>query len=95
MPKTNRFRRGLAPLGVLALAVVLLCTAWLHLGWRAIDVTLEDLAGDPAALRGFTLNGRLNWNFSHDSLHFRCTTGIWTPNWCLMTRTRPFLTGRL
>lgn len=75
MPKINRFRRGLAPLGVLALAVVLLCTAWLHLGWRAIDVTLEDLAGDPAALRGFTLNGRLDWNFSHDSLHFSLHDG--------------------
>lgn len=75
MPKTNRFRRGLAPLAVLALAVLLLCTVWLHLGWRAIDVTLEDLAGDPAALRGFTLNGRLDWNFSHDSLHFSLHDG--------------------
>lgn len=75
MPKTNRFRRGFAPLAVLALAVLLLCTAWLHLGWRAIDVTLEDQAGDPAALRGFTLNGRLNWNFSHDSLHFSLHDG--------------------
>ena len=75
MPKTNRFRRGFAPLAVLALAVLLLCTAWLHLGWRAIDVTLEDQAGDPAALRGFTLNGCLNWNFSHDSLHFSLHDG--------------------
>ena len=50
MPKTNRFRRGLAPLAVLALAVLLLGTAWLHLGWRAIAGTLEDEAGDPAAL---------------------------------------------
>ncbi len=75
MPKTNRFRRGLAPLAVLALAVLLLGTVWLHLGWRAIDVTLEDQAGDPAALRGFTLNGRINWNYDNSSLHFSLHDG--------------------
>lgn len=91
MPKTNRFHRGLAPLGVLALAVVLLCTAWLHLGWRAIDVTLEDLAGDPAALRGFTLNGRLNWNFSHDSLHFSLHDGYLDTELVFDDEDAPFL----
>lgn len=91
MPKTNRFRRGLAPLGVLALAVLLLGTAWLHLGWRAADVTLEDLAGDPAALRGFTLNGRLNWNFSHDSLHFSLHDGYLDTELVFDDEDAPFL----
>lgn len=91
MPKTNRFRRGLAPLAVLALAVLLLCTAWLHLGWRAIDVTLEDQAGDPAALRGFTLNGRLNWNFSHDSLHFSLHDGYLDTELVFDDEDAPFL----
>lgn len=91
MPKTNRFRRGLAPLAVLALAVLLLCTVWLHLGWRAIDVTLEDLAGDPAALRGFTLNGRLNWNFSHDSLHFSLHDGYLDTELVFDDKDAPFL----
>lgn len=91
MPKTNRFRRGLAPLGVLALAVVLLCTAWLHLGWRAADVTLEDLAGDPAALRGFTLNGHVNWNFSHDSLHFSLHDGYLDTELVFDDEDAPFL----
>lgn len=91
MPKTNRFRRGFAPLAVLALAVLLLCTAWLHLGWRAIDVTLEDQAGDPAALRGFTLNGRLNWNFSHDSLHFSLHDGYLDTELVFDDEDAPFL----
>lgn len=91
MPKTNRFRRGLAPLAVLALAVLLLCTVWLHLGWRAIDVTLEDQAGDPAALRGFTLNGRLNWNFSHDSLHFSLHDGYLDTELVFDDEDAPFL----
>lgn len=91
MPKTNRFRRGFAPLAVLALAVLLLCTVWLHLGWRAIDVTLEDLAGDPAALRGFTLNGSLNWNFSHDSLHFSLHDGYLDTELVFDDKDAPFL----
>ena len=91
MPKTNRFRRGLAPLAVLALAVLLLGTAWLHLGWRAIDVTLEDQAGDPAALRGFTLNGRINWNYDHRSLHFSLHDGYLDTELVFDDEDAPFL----
>ena len=75
MPKTNRFRRTFLALGALALALLAAGTIWLRLGWRAVDVTLEDLAGDPAALRGFTLNGRINWNHLTDSLHFSLHDG--------------------
>ena len=75
MPKTNRFRRTFLALGALALALLAAGTLWLRLGWRAVDVTLEDLAGDPAALRGFTLNGRINWNHLTDSLHFSLHDG--------------------
>lgn len=75
MPKTKGYCRGLAALGILALAVLLAGTAWLRLGWHAIDVTLEDRTGDPGALRGFTLNGRINWNLDASSLHFSLHDG--------------------
>lgn len=67
---TKGFRCGLALLGVLALAVWLAATVWFHRGWRAMDCQLIDQSGDPAALRGFTLNGRINWDGLNDSLHF-------------------------
>lgn len=91
MPKTNRFRRSFLSLGALALAVLLAGTFWLHKGWRAVDVTLEDLAGDPAALRGFTLNGRINWNFSHDSLHFSLHDGYLDTELVFDDEDAPFL----
>ena len=47
MPKTNRFRRTFLALGALALALLAAGTIWLRLGWRAVDVTLEDLPGTP------------------------------------------------
>lgn len=72
---TKGFRRGFALLGVLALAVWLAATVWFHRGWRAMDCQLIDQSGDPAALRGFTLNGRLNWDGLYDSLHFSLHDG--------------------
>ena len=49
---TKGFRRGFALFGVLALAVWLAATVWLHRGWRAMDCQLIDQGGDAAALRG-------------------------------------------
>ena len=44
---------------VLAIAILAAGALWVLLGWRgAMDVTLTDLAGDPAALRGFTMRGQ-------------------------------------
>ena len=91
MPKTDQLRRGPAPLAVPALAVLLLGTAWLPLSWRAIDVTLEDQAGDPAALRGFTLNGRINWNHDHSSLHFSLHDGYLDTELVFDDEDAPFL----
>lgn len=95
MPKTNRFRRGFLSLGALALAVLLAGTFWLHKGWRAVDLTLEDLAGDPAALRGFTLNGRINWNSLTDSVHFSLHDGYLDTELVFDDETAPFLSRPL
>lgn len=95
MPKTHGFCRGLAALGLLALAVPVAATAWLWLGWRTADVTLEDLAGDPAALRGFTLNGRINWSLDDNSLHFSLHDGYLDTRMVLDDGTAPFLTRPL
>lgn len=72
---TKGFRRGFALLAVLALAVWLAATVWFHRGWRAMDCQLIDQSGDAAALRGFTLNGRINWDGLYDSLHFSLHDG--------------------
>lgn len=91
MPKTNGFRRTLLALAALALAVLIAGTCWLHKGWRAADITLEDLAGDPAALRGFTLNGRINWNALTDSLHFSLHDGYLDTELVFEDGVAPFL----
>lgn len=75
MGKTLRPARGLVALGAVAAAVFLAVTAWLHLGWRAMDLTLVDRSGDAGKLRGFTLNGRVNWGRPADSLHFSLHDG--------------------
>lgn len=62
--------RGLVTLGALAAVVCLAVTAWLHLGWRATDVTLEDRSGDPGELRGFTLQGVRRWSSGESCLTF-------------------------
>lgn len=91
MSKTKGSRRGLAPLGVLALVVLLAGTAWLRMGWRTVDLTLEDRTGDPAALRGFTLNGRINWNLDASSLHFSLHDGYLDTQLVLDDENAPFL----
>ncbi len=43
----------------LSAAILAAGALWVLLSWRsALDVTLTDLAGDPAALRGFTMRGQ-------------------------------------
>ena len=63
---------------VLAAALLAAGALWVLLGWRgALDVTLTDLAGDPAALRGFTMRGQSSWTVPTPTGN--CTMGIWTP----------------
>ena len=51
---------------VLATALLAAGALWVLLGWRgALDVTLTDLAGDPAALRGFTMRGQSYFDCAH------------------------------
>lgn len=91
MSKTKGLRRGLALLGVLSLAVVLAVTLFLHRGWRALDLTLEDRSGDPAALRGFQLVGRLNWDHNRDSIHFDLHDGYLDTSFILDDEGSPFV----
>ena len=70
MGKHTRPARGLVTLGALAALVCLAVTAWLHLGWRATDVTLEDRGGDAGKLRGFTLQGVRRWSSGESCLPF-------------------------
>lgn len=91
MGKTFRPGRGLVALGALAAAVFLAVTAWLHLGWRTVDITLEDRSGDAGKLRGFTLNGRVNWNRPADSLHFSLHDGYLDTELVLDDESAPFV----
>ena len=51
---------------VLSAAILAAGALWVLLGWRsALDVTLTDLAGDPAALRGFTMRGQSYFDTAH------------------------------
>lgn len=51
---------------VLAVAILAAGALWVLLGWRsALDITLTDLAGDPAALRGFTMRGQSYFDTAH------------------------------
>lgn len=89
---TKGFRRGFALLGILALAVWLAATVWFHRGWRAMDCTLIDQSGDAAALRGFTLNGRINWDGLYDSLHFSLHDGYLDTELVFDDQCAPFVT---
>ena len=51
---------------VLSAAILATGALWVLLGWRsALDITLTDLAGDPAALRGFTMRGQSYFDTAH------------------------------
>lgn len=50
----------------LSIAILAAGALWVLLGWRsALDITLTDLAGDPAALRGFTMRGQSYFDTAH------------------------------
>ena len=57
----KRKRRGymLVGLFLLALAVLVVFSLFLRFGWRQDGVAIKDDAGDPSALRGFTLTGTM------------------------------------
>ena len=57
--KKSAYLRNFIIAIILAIAILAAGALWVLLGWRgAMDVTLTDLAGDPAALRGFTMRGQ-------------------------------------
>lgn len=63
--KTTSLRKFIAAI-VLAAAILAAGALWVLLGWRsALDITLTDLAGDPAALRGFTMRGQSYFESAH------------------------------
>ena len=57
--KKSAYLRNFIIAIILSIAILAAGALWVLLGWRgAMDVTLTDLAGDPAALRGFTMRGQ-------------------------------------
>lgn len=65
-PKKSTTLRNFVACIVLAAAILAAGALWVLLGWRgALDITLTDLAGDPAALRGFTMRGQSCLDSAH------------------------------
>lgn len=65
-PKKSTTLRNFVACIVLATAILTAGALWVLLGWRgALDITLTDLAGDPAALRGFTMRGQSCLDSAH------------------------------
>ena len=57
--KKSTYLRNFIIAITLSAAILAAGALWVLLGWRsALDITLTDLAGDPAALRGFTMRGQ-------------------------------------
>ena len=57
--KKSTYLRNFIIAVTLSAAILAAGALWVLLGWRsALDITLTDLAGDPAALRGFTMRGQ-------------------------------------
>ncbi len=76
--KKSTYLRNFIIAVTLSVAILAAGALWVLLGWRgALDVTLTDLAGDPAALRGFTMRGQSAWTLPTPT--GSCTMGIWTP----------------
>ncbi len=64
--KKSTYLRNFILAIVLSAAILAAGALWVLLGWRgALDVTLTDLAGDPAALRGFTMRGQSHFDTAH------------------------------
>lgn len=70
MHKTHNHTRSFLLLAVVSAVICTTVTAGLLLGWRAMDVTLEDRSGDPGELRGFTLQGVMHWSSGESCLTF-------------------------
>lgn len=65
-PKKSTTLRNFVACIVLATAILTAGALWVLLGWRgALDITLTDLAGDPAALCGFTMRGQSCLDSAH------------------------------
>ena len=64
--KKSTYLRNFIIAVTLSAAILTAGALWVLLGWRsALDVTLTDLAGDPAALRGFTMRGQSYFDTAH------------------------------
>lgn len=76
--KKSTYLRNFIIAVALSAAILAAGALWVLLGWRsALDITLTDLAGDPAALRGFTMRGQSYFDTAHT--YWSCTTATWTP----------------
>ena len=74
--KKSTYLRNFIIAVTLSAAILAAGALWVLLGWHsALDITLTDLAGDPAALRGFTMRGQSYF----DTATGTCTTATWTP----------------
>ena len=64
--KKSTYLRNFIIAIALSAAILAAGALWVLLGWRsALDITLTDLAGDPAALRGFTMRGQSYLDTAH------------------------------
>lgn len=64
--KKSTYLRNFIIVVTVSAAILAAGALWVLLGWRsALDVTLTDLAGDPAALRGFTMRGQSYFDTAH------------------------------
>ncbi len=64
--KKSTYLRNFIIAVTLSAAILAAGALWVLLGWHsALDVTLTDLAGDPAALRGFTMRGQSYFDCAH------------------------------
>lgn len=76
--KKSTYLRNFIIAVTLSAAILAAGALWVLLGWRsALDITLTDLAGDPAALRGFTMRGQSY--FTPPTPTGTCTMATWTP----------------
>ena len=64
--KKSTYLRNFIITVTLSAAILAAGALWVLLSWRsALDITLTDLAGDPAALRGFTMRGQSYFDTAH------------------------------
>ena len=64
--KKSTYLRNFIIAVALSAAILAAGALWVLLGWRsALNITLTDLAGDPAALRGFTMRGQSYFDTAH------------------------------